>query len=783
VVGVGEGLRRSSVDAMGHPIHVTRTVIPMGTAASDRLTQLLAGDQAVGSGTAMLRLPGDALKLHVADVGPVTLPVQAAQAKRLIAVARPALFGHGEETLSDRSVRDTWELTPDQVILKGASWDTHLNAALAHFRDELGLPASSRLRAELHSLLVYGKGQFFLPHQDSEKHDSMVATLVVSLPSVHSGGELVVDDGGTERTYRGWRDDLVLVAFYADRRHEVRPVRSGYRVTLTFNLMLTGPTPTADAGPVEQAARHLTEHFTSRATSQYGGRDLGEPTRLVFLLDHEYTQAGLRSNRFKGADAERVTVLRAAAEETGCETALALAEIKETWDALPAGESWRYDAYDAEYDDPDDDHEDDSAYDLNELIDDDITLGWWISPDGSGAETINLTLGNHEVCAVTPSRSLTAYNSEYEGYMGNYGNTVDRWYRRAAVVVWPKEKSFAARAEAGSAWALRTLLNRIDVGDLEGARSDAASLEPFWLHIEAQALTPALEVAAGLRDPMAARVVLAPFHLEMLTVSHAPLLAAVARVYGDPWVQDLIGSWDSARGFVGVERTNWVGDTLLPLSQVLRESEAAPLADHVGDRVWRWLSDRVDTWVRHDHPDRRRSNLAELGRPLARLLEAVSDESGASITKALRAADDNVVELLVPALRAHRPPSRAAVVAIAQDCRDRLTRLVDGPVRAENDWSIEWTGCGCGECVRLETFLGSRSERTHEWPLAKPGRQHVHRQIDDAGLPVRHTTRRQGRPFTLILEKTEALFQQDQDARRQAKSDLDWVVSAFWRDS
>jgi hypothetical protein len=112
-----------------------------------------------------------------------------------------------------------------------------------------------------------------------------------------------------------------------------------------------------------------------------------------------------------------------------------------------------------------------------------------------------------------------------------------------------------------------------------------------------------------------------------------------------------------------------------------------------------------------------------------------------------------------------------------------LTRLVDGPVRAENDWSIEWTGCGCGECVRLETFLGSRSERTHEWPLAKPGRQHVHRQIDDAGLPVRHTTRRQGRPFTLILEKTEALFQQDQDARRQAKSDLDWVVSAFWRDS
>jgi len=754
----------------------------MASTARDRLAQLLAGDQGTRSDAAELRLPGDALTLHVADVGPVPLPVRAAQAKRLIAVARPAQFGRGEETLSDTSVRDTWELSPDQVSIGGPTWDAHLDAALAHFRDELGLPAGSRLRAEVHSLLVYGKGQFFLPHQDSEKHDDMVATLVVSLPSVHTGGELVVDDGGTERTYRGSRDDLVLVAFYADRRHEVRPVRSGYRVTLTFNLMLTAPAPTSNAGPVAQAARHLTEHFASLATSQYGGRDLREPTRLAFLLDHEYTRAGLRSNRFKGADAERVTVLREAAEQAGCETVLALAEIKETWDAQPAGESWRYDEYDDEYDDPDDDPEDGGAYDLNELIDDEITLGWWISADSAGEETINLPLGDHEVCAVTPTRSLTPYDSEYEGYMGNYGNygnTIDRWYRRAAVVVWPKEKSFATRAEAGSAWALRTLLNRIDSGELETARANAMSLEPFWLRIEAPALTPALEVAAGLRDPMAARVVLAPFQLEMLTADHASLLAAVARVYGDPWVQDLIGSWDSARRFAGMERTKWVGDTLLPLSQALRESDADPLADQLGDRVWRWLSGRVDSWVRHDHSDRRRSNLGELGEPLARLLEVVSDESGASITKAVRAADDNIVELLVPGLRAHQPPSRAAVVAIAQDCLDRLTRLLDSRARAEDDWSIDWTGCGCGECLRLETFLASRSERTHEWPLAKPGRQHVHRQIDDAGLPVRHTTRRQGRPFTLMLEKTEALFQKERGTRQQAQRDLDWVASVF----
>jgi hypothetical protein len=58
----------------------------------------------------------------------------------------------------------------------------------------------------------------------------------------------------------------------------------------------------------------------------------------------------------------------------------------------------------------------------------------------------------------------------------------------------------------------------------------------------------------------------------------------------------------------------------------------------------------------------------------------------------------------------------------------------------------------------LRTFLGSRSRRIFEWPLAKDARRHVHARIDSAELPVRHQTRRQGRPYTLVLTKTDELF-------------------------
>jgi hypothetical protein len=55
-----------------------------------------------------------------------------------------------------------------------------------------------------------------------------------------------------------------------------------------------------------------------------------------------------------------------------------------------------------------------------------------------------------EVCASTPTDVLKPSDSQYEGYMGNYGNTLDRWYHRAAVVVWPRALAFANRAEPGS---------------------------------------------------------------------------------------------------------------------------------------------------------------------------------------------------------------------------------------------------------------------------------------------------------------------------------------------
>jgi len=289
----------------------------------ERLARVLDGSPVPGAFSALLSVPAGDVRLAVAGAGPVSLPVRAAQAGRMIASARPARFGRGERTLTDLSVRDTWELTPGQVTLAGLDWD----AVLAGVRDERGLPARARLRAGPHALLVYGKGAVLraAPGPGEGRHDDRRA-----------GGLAAVLARRRGTPHRARRRDLACQApaaevpvagFCAGCRHEVRPVRTGYRVGFTCNLLLDPePAGVVPAGPAAGAARYLAGHFTTRVSRWRGdGRD--PPERLACLLDHEYAQRGLGWDRLKGAGAGRAALLRAAAGEAGCEAVLALTEI------------------------------------------------------------------------------------------------------------------------------------------------------------------------------------------------------------------------------------------------------------------------------------------------------------------------------------------------------------------------------------------------------------------------------------------------------------------------
>ena len=78
------------------------------TSAREKIALLLQGSETTGSFCTQSSAPAADVTLSVAGVGPVGLPIGAAQERKLVSVARPAMFGLGEDTLTDSSVRDTW---------------------------------------------------------------------------------------------------------------------------------------------------------------------------------------------------------------------------------------------------------------------------------------------------------------------------------------------------------------------------------------------------------------------------------------------------------------------------------------------------------------------------------------------------------------------------------------------------------------------------------------------------------------------------------------------------
>jgi hypothetical protein len=88
-----------------------------------------------------------------------------------------------------------------------------------------------------------GEGSFFKPHIDTPRGKNMFGTLVLVFPTPHGGGALILRHHGHEWTFDSGQElatsrqpCIGYIAFFSDVEHEVAPVISGHRVTLTYSI-------------------------------------------------------------------------------------------------------------------------------------------------------------------------------------------------------------------------------------------------------------------------------------------------------------------------------------------------------------------------------------------------------------------------------------------------------------------------------------------------------------------------------------------------------------------
>lgn len=192
--------------------------------------------------------------------GKLSFPMASAEdpkLQQLLKDCRPATSGHGGENIDDENVQKAAKLeatefsttfNPNdcgivdavaQALLPGIARPADgVSYGLSTSRDHWGVVA------QLSKLNVYSApSDRVKPYVDNPREVIQFGSLVVCLPNQHSGGHLRVAHKGVERFFGLGSDStsssIQWAAFYSDCEHEVLPVTSGHRITLTYQLYVS----------------------------------------------------------------------------------------------------------------------------------------------------------------------------------------------------------------------------------------------------------------------------------------------------------------------------------------------------------------------------------------------------------------------------------------------------------------------------------------------------------------------------------------------------------------
>ncbi|KAK1985924.1 2OG-Fe(II) oxygenase superfamily protein [Colletotrichum cereale] len=365
--------------------------------------------------------------LFVHDVGPIVLPLQEPHIRQVIDKAIQAPFGKGSQTIVDTTVRNTWELVPKHFELRSPRWGADVQKICAIVAEDMSI--RSPVNAELYKLLVYEKGAMFKAHTDSEKCPGMFGTLVICLPSVHEGGDVVVKHAGQTKTFKTSKVDQSFACWYSDVQHEVLPVTHGYRVVLTYNLTIDQAAEQPSAGLLRSETRML--RHTLRRWLRTGAESL-EASFVYYGLDHEYTEANIALAALKGRDLGVIQTLQELASELEFDVLLALTEKMEMGSAEHHGYNPRYDTYKPSRRQRE---EDESApHEIDEVFETELNVK--VLVDLSGRPIIrNIALELDSCLQVEDFFEGVSRKEEFEGFTGNSGATATHWYCVTAALI------------------------------------------------------------------------------------------------------------------------------------------------------------------------------------------------------------------------------------------------------------------------------------------------------------------------------------------------------------
>ncbi|KAL5519830.1 hypothetical protein ACEPAG_1490 [Sanghuangporus baumii] len=238
------------------------------------------------------------------------------QLQHLSETCDKATFGLNQADVLDESYRKAGKLDSMHFSTKLDLEESDLMDVVRYNLLE-GHDSNYPIKAELYKLNVYDKDSFFKPHKDTPRSTAMFGSLVIVFPTPHEGGALILRHKGKEWTFDSAKEigntkNMAYITFFSDVEHEVTLVKSGFRVTVTYNLYFTDemepeipkgvPALPMNECAVKSALRALVEDKTFYPRGIHLGFGLSHEYPIEVKADDMNTLDFITQN-LKGSDA------------------------------------------------------------------------------------------------------------------------------------------------------------------------------------------------------------------------------------------------------------------------------------------------------------------------------------------------------------------------------------------------------------------------------------------------------------------------------------------------
>ena len=703
------------------------------------LKELKGSGKFISVHTADFVFPG----LHVAGVGEIAYPLSEAQAKALIQVARKAPFGIGSETLVDQNVRSAWEIDAGQLHFTGDRWGAFLKKVTGKVKQDLGLEDYT-IAARLYKLLLYEEGDFFLPHKDSEKEKGMFGTLVIGLPSRYTGGELVVRFEGVEEVagFASGADAYAIhyAAFYADCEHEIKPLTSGYRICLVYNLVQEKRGKPIQLESIETFANRLAGLFKKELQHK-----VTKP--VIILLGHQYTPENFSGDALKLNDRPRAEALLRAAQKAGCYAKLCLVTAYLTGMPNDGGGYYGYD-----------EAEDDDA-EMAEVYEEELYIEHWIANDLPPFSHVGFE--ESDLIASFTIKEDEPIVKEATGYMGNYGPDLMHWYHYGAVMIWSPETNAHLLPQQDATSQLEWV-DYFNKAQQPISDSEIAAVEQI--------------LSAGVgdkpRDKEANYNAIADWIIGRNDTQFFLLLEAPVRQAC--FIKIDVAHWVKLIRFLGAEITGEIFtlvtqvkhlpvlEKLLAILHTLSDTGEVP---HLLDSQIKKLPHYFSAPSINPEKPQMPATGPALQDLFAIEKKAPQDETWVASMEERLSSDKErnyINDVLAPQLILLKEPA-ALARRLLLFCRRHLQERVDHPPQAPANWSrqVPVTTYHKAQWKLLKAFLESPDEKVFDYRKAQSERSDMEHAIRSVEIDLKTETIKKGSPHTLRITKTQAAYHRE----------------------